>query len=199
MAMLPPDQIKGALAFLREAERLKDVLRSGHTSNGRPESTAEHTWRLCLMAVLFADDLGDIDIAKLLKICIVHDLGEALHGDIPAIDQSADGNKAAQERADLEALTRPLDAKRRAEILALWQDYAAAASPEARLAKGFDKLETILQHNQGRNPADFDYAFNLGYGVKQTAAHPLLAALRAVLDDDTRARVAAQQSAGGRG
>ncbi|WP_041802257.1 HD domain-containing protein [Rhodopseudomonas palustris] len=197
--MLPPDQIKGALAFLREAERLKDVLRSGHTSNGRPESTAEHTWRLCLMAVLFADDLGDIDIAKLLKICIVHDLGEALHGDIPAIDQSADGNKAAQERADLEALTRPLDAKRRAEILALWQDYAAAASPEARLAKGFDKLETILQHNQGRNPADFDYAFNLGYGVKQTAAHPLLAALRAVLDDDTRARVAAQQSAGGRG
>jgi putative hydrolase of HD superfamily len=77
------DDIKGALDFLRSAEKLKDVLRSGYTSGGRPESTPEHTWRLCLMVIVFANALGDIDIAKLLKICIVHDLGEALSGDIP--------------------------------------------------------------------------------------------------------------------
>jgi putative hydrolase of HD superfamily len=186
------DQIKGALAFLREAERLKDVLRSGHTTGGRPESVAEHTWRLCLMVVVFADELGDIDVAKLLKLCIVHDLGEALSGDIPAVLQTMNAGKAARERADLETLTQPLHEAKRAEILALWEEYEAVSSPEAILAKGLDKLETILQHNQGLNPADFDYAFNLTYGLRQTSAHPLLAQIRAILDLDTRARAAGQ-------
>ena len=60
------------------------------------------------------------------------------------------------------------------------------------LAKGLDKLETILQHNQGRNPAEFDYAFNLTYGLKQTSAHPLFAEIRAILDEETRARLLEQ-------
>jgi putative hydrolase of HD superfamily len=99
------DEVRGALDFLRQAEKLKVVLRSSHTSGGRPESTAEHTWRLCLWAIAFADELGKIDLAKLLKICIVHDLGEAHSGDIPAVSQTAGTGKAIQERADLEALT----------------------------------------------------------------------------------------------
>jgi putative hydrolase of HD superfamily len=196
--MMSTDEIKGALAFLREAERLKSVLRSAHTSTGRSESTAEHSWRLCLMAMLFSDVLGEIDVARLLKICIVHDLGEALHGDVPAVAQDGAGDKAAQERADLETLTLSLDARRRAEILSLWDDYDAGVSLEARLVKGLDKLETILQHNQGLNPDDFDYAFNLGYGAKQTAVHPLFTAIRAELDGDTRARISERQSSGAR-
>ena len=190
------DRILGALAFLREAERLKDVLRSGHTSGGRRESVAEHTWRLCLMALVFADELGDIDMAKLLKLCIVHDLGEAIGGDIPAVMQDGKTDKAAQERADLMTLTKALDPARRAEILGLWEEYEAASSPEAVLAKGLDKLETILQHNQGKNPADFDYAFNLAYGRKQTSAHAFLARVRDILDEETRARAADSQRTG---
>jgi putative hydrolases of HD superfamily len=182
------DRILGALDFLREAEKLKCTLRSGFTSDGRPESTAEHTWRLCLMALVFAGEFENIDVLRLIKLCIVHDLGEALSGDIPAILQSEGTSKAAQERADLKVLTKALHPTRRAEILALWEEYEAAATPEAIIAKGLDKLETILQHNQGQNPSDFDYAFNLGYGQKQTAAHPLLAKIRAVLDEETRAR-----------
>ena len=182
------DRILGALDFLREAERLKCTLRSGYTSDGRPESTAEHSWRLCLMALVFADEFEGIDLLRLIKLCIIHDLGEALSGDIPAVLQTADTNKAAQERADLDVLTRPLQPAKRAEILALWEEYETASSPEAVLAKGLDKLETILQHNQGQNPADFDYTFNLGYGQKQTSAHPVLAKIRALLDEDTRAR-----------
>lgn len=61
-------------------------------------------------------------------------------------------------------------------------------SPEARLAKALDKLETILQHTQGRNPADFDYRFNLTYGRQYTEGHPVLAAVRALLDDETERR-----------
>lgn len=182
------DRILGALEFLREAERLKCTLRSGFTSDGRPESTAEHTWRLCLMALVFADEFEGIDVLRFIKLCIVHDLGEALSGDIPAVMQTAGQNKSAQERADLETLTQALHPEKRAEILGLWEEYEAAQTPEAVLAKGLDKLETILQHNQGQNPPDFDYAFNLGYGQKQTSAHPLLARIRAILDDETQAR-----------
>lgn len=156
------DTIHARLDFLRDAERLKDVLRSGHTSAGRAESTAEHSWRLCLMALVFADALPDVDTTKLLKLCVVHDLGEALHGDIPAIEQAAHPDKSTHERDDLQTLTAGLDRALRDEIVALWDEYEAAVSPEARAAKALDKLETIMQHNQGSNPPDFDYAFNLG-------------------------------------
>jgi putative hydrolase of HD superfamily len=70
----------------------------------------------------------------------------------------------------------------------LWDEYEAAESPEAKLAKALDKLETIMQHNQGRNPAGFDYRFNLGYGRQHTADNPLIARVRAILDEETEAR-----------
>ena len=98
------------------------------------------------------------------------------------------GSKAADERRDLLALLAPLPDAARAEITALWDEYEAAATPEARLAKALDKLETILQHTQGANPPGFDYRFNLGYGRRFTAGHPVLDELRRVLDAETERR-----------
>jgi putative hydrolase of HD superfamily len=135
-----------------------------------------------------------VDLARLLRMCLVHDLGEALGGDVPAPEQQAAAPKAGQERADLLRLTGPLPPSLRDEIVELWDEYEAAATPEARLAKGLDKLETILQHTQGKNPADFDYAFNLAYGRRYTAGDPLLEALRIRLDAET-ARLAGQPPA----
>lgn len=176
------------LDFLRAAERLKTVRRSGWTSEGERESVAEHTWRLCLMAMLLYEGAPGVDLARLLKMCLIHDLGEAIRGDVPAPQQVPGSSKAGQERADLLELTAPLPATRRREILELWDEYEAAATPEAKLAKGLDKLETILQHTQGKNPADFDYAFNLAYGRRYTADDPVLASLRARLDEETARR-----------
>ena len=181
--------IKGRLAFLQEAEKLKSVLRSAHTSTGRPESTAEHSWRLCLMAMAFEDQLAGLAMLKVMKMCVLHDLGEAIHGDIPAVAKDQHPDKSEQERADLLHLTRSLDEAHRAGILALWQEYEDAATPEARAVKALDKLETILQHTQGLNPPDFDYAFNLTYGQKHTDADPLFAQVRSLLDEKTRARL----------
>ena len=79
------------LVFLREAERLKNVYRTSWTSGGQRESVASHTWRLCLMALIFARQFEDVDFGKLVKICIVHDLGEAIGGDVPAIHQKPRG------------------------------------------------------------------------------------------------------------
>ncbi|MFJ3007190.1 HD family hydrolase [Pseudomonas fluorescens] len=186
--------IKGRLEFLREAEKLKDVLRSAHTSSGRTESTAEHSWRLCLVAIVFADQLAGLDLLKVLKMCVIHDLGEAINGDIPAVNQAAFPDKGEQERNDLLLLARSLDEALRNEILALWDDYENAQSAEAKAVKALDKLETLLQHNQGLNPADFDYGFNLGYGKKYTSADPVFATLRELIDQDTRQRISDRQS-----
>ncbi len=185
-------EAEARLSFLEAAGALKDVTRSGFTTAGRPEDTASHTWRLCLWVLTFEDQLQDVDLLQLLKICLVHDLGEAISGDIPAPMQS--GDKTDQERADLHELLAPLPGPIHDKIARLWDDYAAATTPEARLAKGFDKLETILQHAQGANPPDFDYDFNLTYGRAQTAAHPLLDNLRAIVDAKTKSRITGQST-----
>jgi putative hydrolase of HD superfamily len=140
------------------------------------------------MAMLLADRYPEVDFARLVKICIVHDLGEAIGGDIPAVHQIPGAGKAEQERRDLLQLLEPLPQRLQDEITALWDEYEEARTPEARLAKALDKLETILQHNQGDNPDGFDYRFNLGYGRRYTAIDPLVATLREIVDRDTERR-----------
>ncbi len=180
--------ITSRLDFLRKAEKLKDTLRTAYTTSGRTESVAEHTWRLTLLAVTFADELPDIDLLKLLKICILHDLGEAIDGDIPAPLQCTTASKSEKERDDFLSLVETLPDDVRSEFVSLWDEYEDGASPEARVAKALDKLETILQHNQGLNPPDFDYEFNLGYGKTHTNKVPIAATIRDLLDAETRAR-----------
>ena len=189
--------LAGILDFLRSAERLKNATRSSRTSEGRHESVAEHSWRLCLMALVLRDDYPDVDFARLIGICIVHDLGEAIGGDVPAPAQVGRPPKANQERLDLLTLLASLPVRLRDEIAALWDEYEEARSPEAKLAKALDKLETIMQHNQGLNPADFDYRFNLDYGRRFTADDPLIVTVRDILDRETeqRARESEQRAA----
>jgi putative hydrolase of HD superfamily len=138
------------------------------------------------MAMVFQDQLPGLDFERLLKICVIHDLGEALHGDVPAVQQTVPCDKATAERNDLISLMDSLPAHKRRELLSLWDEYENATSAEARAAKALDKLETIIQHNQGKNPPDFDYAFNLQYGQAYMAADPLFGQLRALVDAQTR-------------
>lgn len=184
-------ELNATLEFLRGAEQLKVMTRSAYTSAGTPESVAEHSWRLCLMALVLHEHFPDVDLGRLLAICVVHDLGEAISGDVPAPEQvrrlAADpsARKAAQEREDLLMLVAPLPEGVQRMIVSLWDEYEGAATAEARLAKALDKLETILQHTQGDNPPDFDYRFNLAYGQPFTRDHPVIVALRELLDRET--------------
>lgn len=91
-------------------------------------------------------------------------------------------------------LVRPLPEHLKTEIAQLWDEYEQAVSPEARLAKALDKLETILQHNQGKNPGNVDYRFNLEYGKQYKAVDPLIAAVRKILDQETRLRANAAET-----
>ncbi len=183
---IDPTRLTGILSFLQEAERLKDTLRSGTTRQNRPESSAEHSWRLCLMVLLFERELSDIDMQKLLKLCVIHDLGEAISGDIPAPHQSPGDDRQDRERRDFLDLCTPLPQDVKEDLLALFDEYAAARTPEAQLAKGFDKLETMLQHHLMPGADAEFHAFNLGYGLDRTNAAPLTRQIRKMVDEKTR-------------
>jgi putative hydrolase of HD superfamily len=139
--------------------------------------------------MLFDSELEGIDHLKLLRLLVVHDRGEAISGDVPAVEQHGDPHRAERERADLISLCSPLPADLRDIIVRLWDDYAAGGSLEAVLAKGFDKIETMMQHLIGSNDPSFDYAFNLTYGRAQTDKHPLLRQIRRYVDAETSERI----------
>ena len=147
------------------------------------------------MAMLLSDKFPNVNFGRLIRLCIIHDLGEAIGGDIPAVIQAAhDVSKSANERRDFCELVAQLPQSLKSELIELWDEYEAATTSEARLAKALDKFETIMQHNQGLNPPDFDYAFNIDYGRTYTTGHPLIETIRAELDRETllRAKFAQQ-------
>ncbi len=141
------------------------------------------------MALILCRFYKDIDALKLIQIVIIHDLGEAITGDISAAEQTTGTGKSAKERKGFETLIEPLPEALKNDLLFLWDDYENVSSNEALLAKAFDKLETLLQHTQGKNPDDFDYQFNLEYGRKYTDQDELTARLRSFIDRDTLARI----------
>ncbi|MBB4285295.1 HD domain-containing protein [Roseospira goensis] len=187
--MTTPESLDGVLTFIEAAGALKDTLRSGCTAGGRVESVAEHSWRLGLLALVLGRDHPELDLMRVQSLCLVHDLGEALHGDIPAIDQADDPDRTARERRDFRTLVAPLPEATRADLTALHDEYEEVASPEARFVKALDKLETLIHHTEGANGPDFDYAFNLDYGRTATDRVPRVAALRAMVDEKTRTRL----------
>lgn len=181
------------LAVVRQAGALKDTERSAYTFKGRRESTAEHSWRLGFFAMLLQPLYPTLNMEMVLKLCLIHDLGEALHGDIPAVEQDAAVSKSLGERRDLLSVLQELPEEEQEGLVRLWDDYDQARTPEARLVKALDKLETLLQHTEGCNPPDFDYAFNLEYGRPYTELDEVTRALRTLIDAQTRLKMPQEQ------
>lgn len=188
------EEVQSIFAFINKAEQLKDTLRFAFTASGKQESAAEHSWRLCLLVMVCSDHVAHLSLEKMLRLALVHDLPEAVCGDTVACEQSDPLSKSAKEREAMRELARELPPNAGESILALWEEYEAASSEEARYVKALDKIETLMQHNQGRNPESFDYSFNLGYGRGVTDAVQLASQLRALVDADTRQRLAASLS-----
>ncbi len=182
-----PQDLYAILDFLRRSENLKSTLRTAWTQAGRQESTAEHSWRLSLFTMLICRFFPQLDATKMLRMSIVHDLGEAINGDIPAPAQTA--GKADQEREDLLDLLRPLPQDMRRELFELWEEYENAQSAEARVVKALDKFETLLQHAQGATSSQIDYGFDLDYGKKYTGGNDIFDTIRDILDNEIACRL----------
>lgn len=183
------DNLQKYLAFIKETEQLKSVLRTAFTSSGRRESTAEHTWRLTLFAALQGDEFPEINLNRLLLMSLIHDIGELYEGDISATLCPDENEKYQTEHSAASKVFSLLPSAKASELMELWQEYNDNSSPEAHLIKALDKAETIIQHNQGKNPADFDYAFNLQYGNEYFQNDSLLIELRSILDQETDTHV----------
>ncbi|XP_034699024.1 5'-deoxynucleotidase HDDC2-like isoform X1 [Vitis riparia] len=133
--------------FLTLCHRLKTTKRKGWINNGikGPESIADHMYRMALMA-LIAGDLHGVNRERCIKIAIVHDIAEAIVGDITPSDGIPKKEKSRLERAALKEMCEVLGGGIRAdEIKELWEEYENNSSLEANLVKDFDKVELILQ------------------------------------------------------
>ncbi len=144
--------IDGVIEFIKEIEGLKSVTRTAWTKTGRRESTAEHSWRLAMLLMLLEEEFDYIDINKAIKMSLVHDLGELYDGDISAVLQTDDNIKLDIEERAMKRMLTTLPESISKNIYDLWCEYNSCSTKEAKLVKAMDKLETIVQHNQGNNP-----------------------------------------------
>lgn len=181
---------KALLTILHQAEKLKCVTRHCDTTSGRRESVAEHSWRLALMAMLTANAFPDLDSNKVVRMCLIHDLGESFTGDIPAFEKEPGHREKEQEllKAWFETFPEPS----RTEFLSLQKEMNAMESGEARLYKALDNLEAVIQHNESDISTwlPLEYELQLIYGKDKVAFSPYLQDLKAVIDVWTRRKIA---------
>ncbi len=144
------EQIKDLIDFHKKAEKLKTTTRhSWLTDSSRQESVAEHSWMLCLLAILLEDKIQTkVDLLKVLKMFIIHDLAEAVTGDIPSHEISArQEHKYEREKKAFAELVASLSKEKADEITSLWEEFEKKETLEAKFAHSLDKVEAIMQHN----------------------------------------------------
>lgn len=182
-------QIEKVLEFLHVAEKLKCNTRHSWTSSGRHESVAEHTFRMMVFAWLIRDEFPQLDMDKVMEMCLFHDFGEAVTGDIPAFEKT-DADEQTEAEA-IKGLLATLPEKQEAELTALFAEMDALETPEAKLYKALDKLEVLIQHDEADLSTwiPLEYELQLVYGKENTDAFPYTRELREVVDAWTRRKI----------
>ncbi len=182
-------EMEKLISFIEEAEKLKSVTRTAWTGEGRRESTAEHSWRLALFAGIISDCFPELDLSKILIMSLIHDMGEIYEGDISAALCPDQEEKYRAEYRAVQSVFSILPEPQAGRLMNIWMEYNENSTPEAKLVKALDKAETIIQHNQGDNPADFDFGFNLEYGREYFEDNGVLKLLRSMIDEKTKQKM----------
>ena len=174
---------------LNVAERLKDTTRHCYTKNGRHESVAEHSWMTTLMAFFIKDEFPEVDMDKVIKMCIIHDLGEAFTGDIPAFDKT-EGNEQT-EKEMLYNWVNTLPENYTTEMLALYDEMEKRETLEAKVYKAIDGLEAVIQHNISDLSTWIpkEYELNKTYADDKVEFSEYLKALREEIRKDTLKKI----------
>lgn len=177
------------LDLIHLSEKMKEVPRHSYTSGGRRESVAEHCWRSMLMAYFMKDEFPGADMDKVLRMLLIHDLGELFTGDIPAFDKTKADE--AKEEALLNHWVQSLPAPFEKEMAALYAEMEARQTTEARIYKAIDNLEAVIQHNEADLdtwlPLEFD--MNVTYGEDKCAFSPYLTELRQAVKEETLKKI----------
>lgn len=145
-----PDEgrLERQLAFARELDRLKSVERmTVLLDERRRENSAEHSWHLAVMALALAEHADEeLDLLRVLELVLVHDVVEIDAGDTYAYAEHDRRAKEAAERAAAERIFGLLPADQAERLLARWEEFEAAESPEARFARALDRFQPLM-HN----------------------------------------------------
>ena len=152
------------IEFLGILEKLKCNTRHNWTTSGRRESVTEHSWRLAVMAFLLKDEFPELDMDRVVNMCLIHDWGEAITGDIPAFIKG--GADEETESAVIRTMTGSLPDNLACRLNGLFDEMEALQTKEARLTKALDKIETLIQHNEAGADTwlPLEYELNLTYG-----------------------------------
>lgn len=144
------DRIAQQLAFVTDIDRLKNVLRrTSLCDSSRVENSAEHSWHLAMMAVVFAEHAGPgVDVGRVVRMVLVHDLVEIDAGDTFAYDDVGNGDREARERAAADRLFALLPDDQGPALRALWEEFEARQTPDARMAAALDRLQPLLANDR---------------------------------------------------
>ena len=182
-------KVRELLDALQIAERLKDATRHCYTKNGRHESVAEHSWMMTLMAYFMKDEFPEVDMDKVVQMCIIHDLGECFTGDIPTFDKT----KAHEENEEnlLYSWVRTLPENYADEMIALYEEMAERKTIEAKIYKAIDGLEALIQHNISDLSTWIpkEYKLNMTYADDKVAFSEYLTELREEIRKDTMEKI----------
>lgn len=186
-------EARALLNVLSVAERLKDTTRHCYTRKGRHESVAEHSWMMTLMAFFMRDEFPEVDMDKVIKMCIIHDLGEVFTGDIPTFDKTASNEQTEEEL--LYNWINTLPKNYATEMVELYDEMARRETTEAKVYKAIDGLEALVQHNISDLSTWIpkEYELNKTYGDDKVVFSEYLKTLREEIRRDTLEKLGEQK------
>lgn len=162
------------IAFIKEIDKLKYILRKTKLFNSnRHENDAEHSWHLAMMTIILAEHANNpIDVLKVVKMLLIHDIVEIDAGDTFIYDTTKNHSNTEEELIAAKRIFGLLPAEQANELIALWQEFEEGLTEEAKFAKAMDRLEPLLQNtsNNGGTWAEFDVPYEKVYAKKKDIA-----------------------------
>lgn len=140
------ERFQKQMDFILEIDRAKNIMRQTYLADGmRKENDAEHSWHLAIMAFLLAEYANeDVNVLKVIKMVLIHDLVEIDAGDTYAYDMAGNKTKRAREEAAADRIFNILPSDQAGQLRSLWEEFEAQETPEAKFAHALDKCQPIL-------------------------------------------------------
>lgn len=160
------------VAFIKEIDKLKYIQRKTKLFNSnRPENDAEHSWHLAMMAIILANQANEkVDILKVVKMVLIHDIVEIDAGDTFLYDTAKNHDNTEEELKAARRIFGLLPEAQAQELIAIWLEFEEGKTAEAKFAKSMDRFEPLLQNysNQGGTWKEFNVPYEKVYAKKKT-------------------------------
>lgn len=171
---MTPDQLLKQINFIKEIDKIKYIQRKTKLFHSdRPENDAEHSWHLAMMTIVLAEHSDvPVDVLKVLKMVLIHDIVEIDAGDTFIYDTQKNHSNTENELKAAKRIFGLLPDEQANELIAIWQEFEAGETPEARFAKAMDRIEPLLQNtsNNGGTWREFDVDYSKVFEKKKVIA-----------------------------